>query len=107
MRRSSQGGRRYRDGDSEGVSGDSEGEPVHHGCCWKAFHTDPAGAWYKPHKAGCVTGALLVLGWIVFLVLFGWIIALALILVFVLVIFAYILNFFCTGRCEIDEDSDG
>eukprot|EP00731_Ephydatia_muelleri_P017806 Em0010g904a len=75
-----------------------------HSCCWKTFHTDPEGAWYKPHKAGIVTAIFLVLGWIVFLALFGWIIALALILVFILVMCAYLLNFICTGRCQIEED---
>ena len=81
-------------------------EEEHHNCCWKAFHTDPNGAWYKPHKAGPITGFFLVIGWILFIIFFGWIVALALVLVFILVIFAYILNFICTGRCQIDEDED-
>jgi len=51
-----------------------------------------------------VTAVVLVIGWIVFLLLFGWIIALALVLVFILVVFAYILNFICTGRCQIEEE---
>ena len=81
-------------------------EERNHGCCWKAFHTDPQGAWYKPHKAGLITGFILVIGWILFIVFFGWIVALALILVFILIIFAYILNFICTGRCKIEEDEN-
>jgi hypothetical protein len=76
----------------------------HHGCCWKAFHTDPQGSWYKPHKAGPITAFFLIIGWILFIIFFGWIVALALILVFVLIVFAYILNFICTGRCQIEED---
>ena len=79
---------------------------VNHGCCWKLFHTDPAGRWYKPHKAGPITAVLLIIGWILFLICFGWIIALALILVAVLVLCAYCLNFICTGRCSIDDDDD-
>ena len=73
------------------------------GCCWKAFHTDVNGKWYKPHKAGPVTAILLVIGWILFLVLFGWIVGLALILVVILICFAYIFNFMCTGRCKVEE----
>lgn len=92
------------------VSGQEEAQPSpeerNHGCCWKAFHTDPQGAWYKPHKAGLITGFILVIGWILFIVFFGWIVALALILVFILIIFAYILNFICTGRCKIEEDEN-
>ena len=68
---------------------------------------NPDGAWYLPHKAGPVTAVLLVIGWILFLLVFGWIVALALVLVFILIVFAYILNFICTGRCEIDEDGGG
>ena len=81
---------------------------VHHGSCWRLFHTNPDGPWYFPHKAGPVTAVFLVIGWILFLVLLGWIVALALVLVFVLIVFAYILNFICTGRCEInEEEGDG
>ena len=83
----------------------SSPEPVRHGGCWKLFHTDPGGQWYMPHKAGPITAFFLVLGWIIFLVLFGWIIGMALVLVFILVVFAYVLNFVCTGRCEIEEES--
>ena len=75
-----------------------------HGCCWKAFHTDPQGSWYKPHKAGPVSAILLVVGWILFIVLCGWVVALAMILVFILIGFAYVFNFICTGRCQIEED---
>lgn len=74
------------------------------GCCWKLWHTDPAGKWYKPHKAGPCTAMLLIIGWIWFLLLFGWIILLALFLVGILVSCAYLLNFICTGRCSIDDD---
>ena len=73
------------------------------GCCWKAFHTDVNGKWWKPHKAGPITAFFLVIGWILFLVLFGWIVGLALILVAVLICFAYIFNFMCTGRCRVEE----
>ena len=76
------------------------------GCCWKACHTDPAGHWYKPHKAGPIMAVLLFIGWILFLVLFGWVVALALILILVLVMCAYTLNFICTGRCSIDNEED-
>ena len=76
------------------------------GCCWNACHTDPAGHWYKPHKAGPVMAILLIIGWILFLVLFGWVVALALILILVLVMCAYTLNFICTGRCSIDDEDD-
>lgn len=49
---------------------------------------------------------LLIIGWFFFLLLFGWIVALALLLVGVLVVCAYALNFMCTGRCSIDDDDD-
>ena len=48
----------------------------------------------------------LVVGWIFFLLIFGWIVLLALILVGILVLCAYVLNFICTGRCSIDDDDD-
>ncbi|XP_003382854.2 PREDICTED: uncharacterized protein LOC100634091 [Amphimedon queenslandica] len=79
---------------------------VHHGCCWRLCHTDPRGQWYKPHKAGPCMAVVLVIGWFFFLLLFGWIIALALLLVGILVMCAYTLNFVCTGRCTIDDDDD-
>lgn len=77
-----------------------------HGCCWKAFHTDVNGKWYKPHKAGPITGCLLVLGWIIFLVLFGWIVGLALLIVLLLICCAAFYNFICTGRCAVDEPQE-
>jgi hypothetical protein len=88
--------------DEETTTAPEEERP--HGCCWKVFHTDPGGAWYKPHKAGPVTAIFLIFGWILFLILCGWIVALAMILVFILIGFAYVFNFICTGRCQIEED---
>lgn len=81
-------------------------EDQNHGCCWKTWHTDPQGKWYKPHKAGYLTSIVLVIGWIFFILLFGWIVLLALILVGILVSCAYLLNFICTGRCSIDDEDD-
>lgn len=78
----------------------------HHGCCWKAFHTDVNGKWYKPHKAGLVTGCLLLVGWVFFLVLFGWIVGLALLLVLCLILCACLYNYICTGRCEATEEEE-
>lgn len=75
-----------------------------HGCCWKAFHTDVNGKWYKPHKAGPVAGCLLVVGWVLFLVLFGWIVGLALLLVLLMIGCASLYNFICTGRCAVEEE---
>ena len=49
---------------------------------------------------------LLTIGWIIFLVFFGWIVGLALILVFILVMFAYCVNFICTGRCQVEEEGE-
>ncbi len=78
----------------------------HHGCCWKAFHTDVNGKWYKPHKAGPITGFLLLIGWIIFLVLFGWIVGLAMLLVLLLILCACCANYICTGRCEVSEGEE-
>ena len=77
------------------------------GCCWKTFHTDVNGKWYKPHKAGPVTGFLLVVGWILFLVFFGWIVGLALLLVLMMVACASLYNFICTGKCAVEEAEEG
>ena len=83
------------------------GDPsTNHGCCWKTFHTDVNGKWYKPHKAGPVTGCLLVIGWILFLLLFGWIVGLALLLVLILIGCAGLYNFICTGRCAVMEEEE-
>ena len=81
--------------------------PPRHGCCWKAFHTDADGKWYKPHKAGPITACLLVVGWVLFLVLFGWIVGLALLLVLLLLACACLYNYICTGRCEVEEAEEG
>jgi len=70
------------------------------------WHTDPDGSWYKPHKAGCLTAILLLLGWLIFLTLFGWIIVIALVLVTILIVFAATINFFCTGQCELGDNDD-
>ena len=78
--------------------------PEQRGCCWKAFHTDINGKWWKPHKAGPITAILLVIGWILFIVLFGWIVLMALILVAILICFSYCCNFICTGKCQIDDE---
>ena len=78
------------------------------GCCYRVWHTDPDGSWYKPHKAGYLTAFLLILGWLFFLLLFGWIILIALVLVTILILFAATINFVCTGKCELgDNDDDG
>lgn len=77
-----------------------------HGCCWKAFHTDVNGKWYKPHKAGPVTGCVLLIGWILFLVFFGWVVGLALLLVLLLTACACFVNFICTGKCQVEEDEE-
>lgn len=77
-----------------------------HDCCWKAFHTDVNGKWFMPHKAGPITGCLLVIGWIIFLILFGWMVALALLLVLFLTLCACFVNFICTGNCRVDEDDE-
>ena len=76
------------------------------GCCWKAFHTDINGKWWKPHKAGPVMAVLLVIGWILFIVLFGWIVLMALILVAILICFSYCCNFICTGKCQPEEEDE-
>ena len=76
------------------------------GCCWKAFHTDVHGKWWKPHKAGPVTAILLVMGWILFVVFFGWIVLMALVLVAILIGFSYCCNFICTGKCQLDEEEE-
>lgn len=49
---------------------------------------------------------LLFLAWFLFLLFFGWVVALALLLILILVMCAYALNFLCTGRCSIDDDED-
>lgn len=78
--------------------------PEPRGCCWKAFHTDINGKWWKPHKAGPITATILVIGWIIFIVFFGWIVLMALILVAILICFSYCCNFICTGKCQIDDE---
>ena len=78
--------------------------PEQRSCCWKAFHTDVNGKWWKPHKAGPVTAVLLVIGWILFVVFLGWIVLMALILVAILICFSYCCNFICTGKCQIDDE---
>ena len=51
---------------------------------------------------------LFFIGWILFLVLFGWVVALALIpkIILVLVMCAYTLNFICMIRCSIHINED-
>ena len=78
--------------------------PEQRGCCWKTFHTDVNGKWWKPHKAGPITAILLVIGWILFIVFFGWIVLMALILVAILICFSYCCNFICTGKCQIEDE---
>ena len=84
----------------------SDAEATPHDCCWKAFHTDVNGRWYKPHKAGPVMAGLLVVGWILFLVFFGWVVGLALLLVLLLTLCACFVNFLCTGKCQVEDDSE-
>ena len=46
------------------------------------------------------------IGWVIFLVLFGWLFALAIILVLGLVLCACLINFIATGRCDVMEDEE-
>lgn len=49
---------------------------------------------------------LLIVGWILFLVFFGWVVGLALLLVLLLTLCACCINFMCTGKCQVEDSNE-
>ena len=69
------------------------------GCFHRLCHCDPAGHWWKPHKAGPCMAVLLVIGWILFLLFFGWAVAIFMLFGLLLLGIMYLVNFICTCSC--------